>query len=201
LFNLLNDIIEISKIESGVMGISISETNINESIQDIYKFFKPQVEKKEIQFSISNALPAEGSIVKTDSMKVHSILMNLVNNAIKFTSKGFIEFGCQKKDKLLEFFVNDTGLGIDPEQKEHIFERFRQGNEALTRNYEGAGLGLSISKAFVKMLGGNIWFESEIGKGSTFYFTIACNAEVVDFKPRINVIERSIGYNGLLIEQ
>lgn len=180
LLNLLNEIIEISKIESGEMGISIAETNINESIQDIYNFFKPQVEKKGIQFSIVNALPAEGSIVKTDSMKVHSILTNLVNNAIKFTSKGFIEFGCKNKDKSLEFFVKDTGQGIHPEQKELIFERFRQGSEALTRNYEGAGLGLSISKAFVKMLGGTIWLESEIGKGSTFYFTIACNTAVVD---------------------
>jgi len=176
MLNLLNEIIEISKIESGEMGISISETNINENIQYIYNFFKPEVEKKGLQFSISNALPAEAAIVRTDSMKVHSILMNLVNNAIKFTNKGFIECGCKKKDKLLEFFVKDTGQGIDPEQKELIFERFRQGSEGLTKISEGAGLGLSISKAFVKMLGGTIWLESEIGKGSTFYFTIACNA-------------------------
>jgi hypothetical protein len=100
----------------------------------------------------------------------------MVKNAVKFTSEGSIEFGYEKKGEFLEFFVKDTGVGICREQTEIIFERFRQGSESLTRNYEGSGLGLSISKAYVEMLGGKIWIKSKTGKGSTFYFTIPYNA-------------------------
>jgi signal transduction histidine kinase len=107
---------------------------------------------------------------------VYVILSNLVKNAIKFTKEGSIEIGCNisKTDPHPEliFYVKDTGIGIHPENMNTIFERFRQGNESNSRNYEGAGLGLSISKAYVKMLGGQIWVESEVKKGSTFYFTI-----------------------------
>jgi len=172
---ILNDIIDISKIESGEIGLSMSETNINEQTEELYKNFKTEVEQKGLHFSFSNALTAEASIIRTDGKKVYSILKNLVNNAIKFTKAGSIEFGYVKKTNVLEFFVSDTGDGISHEQQELIFERFRQGSDLLNRNYEGAGLGLAISKAFVKMLDGTIWVESELGKGSTFYFTIACN--------------------------
>ena len=113
----------------------------------------------------------------TDKEKVYAILTNLVNNALKFTRDGTIEFGCEKKGKQIEFFVKDTGFGIHLEQKEIIFERFRQGSETLQRKQEGTGLGLAISKAYVEMLGGKIWVESFPGKGSVFYFTIPCNAE------------------------
>ena len=130
-----------------------------------------------MQFFFKNSLPSKEAIIKTDREKVYAILTNLVKNAIKFTGIGSIEFGYEKKGKYLEFFVKDTGIGIRQEQKEIIFERFRQGSESLTRNYEGAGLGLSISKAYVEMLGGKIWVESEVGKGSIFYFTIPYNTE------------------------
>jgi len=177
MLNIINDIISISKVESGLMEISISETNINEQIVFIYTFFKPEAELKGIQISFKNSLPAKEAIIKTDREKIYAIFTNLVKNAIKFTHDGSIEFGYEKKGKYFEFFVKDTGIGIRQEQKEIIFRRFRQGSESLTRNYEGAGLGLSISKAYVKMLGGKIWVESEFGKGSIFYFTIPCNAE------------------------
>jgi CheY-like chemotaxis protein len=159
------------------MEISISETNVNEQIEFIYTFFKPEAELKGIQISFKNSLPAKEAIIKTDREKIYAIFTNLVKNAIKFTLAGSIEFGYEKKGKYFEFFVKDTGIGIQQEQKEIIFRRFRQGSESLTRNYEGAGLGLSISKAYVEMLGGKIWVESELGKGSIFYFTIPCNAE------------------------
>src|ERR1035437_4072309 len=103
-----------------------------------------------------------------------------------------IEFGYEKKGKYLEFFVKDTGIGIRQEQKEIIFRRFRQGSESLTRNYEGSGLGLSISKAYVEMLGGKIWVESEFGKGSIFYFTIPCNTE----SEEKNVIQDIVSADG-----
>jgi PAS domain S-box-containing protein len=177
MLNIINDIVNISKVESGQMEISISETNVNEQIEFIYAFFKPEIELKGIQLFFKNSLPAKEAIIKTDREKIYAILTNLVKNAIKFTHAGSIEIGCEKKGKYLEFFVKDTGAGIGQEQKEIIFRRFRQGSELLTRNYEGAGLGLSIAKAYVEMLDGKIWLESEPGKGSIFYFTIPCNAE------------------------
>ena len=177
MLNIINDIVTISKIESGQMKISISATNINEQIQFIYAFFTPAAEKKGIQFSVKNTLPSEESIIKTDREKLYAVLTNLVNNATKYTHIGSIEFGVEKKGSYLEFFVKDTGMGIHQDQTEIIFERFRQGNDLNTRYTEGAGLGLSISKAYVEMLGGKIWVESEEGKGSIFYFTIPYNPE------------------------
>ncbi len=172
MLNIINDIISISKVESGQVDISLSSTNINEQIEYLYTFFKPEVEKKGMQLFFRNPLPAGQAVIKTDKEKVYAILTNLVKNAIKFTHLGIIEFGYEKKNEYLEFFVKDTGVGILDEKKELIFERFRQGSELLTRNYEGAGLGLSISKAFVELLGGKLWVVSEFGQGSEFYFTI-----------------------------
>ncbi|MGB9746775.1 MAG: ATP-binding protein, partial [Bacteroidales bacterium] len=97
---------------------------------------------------------------------------NLLKNAIKFTAEGSIETGFEEKNNEIIVFVRDTGIGMNDQDKEQIFERFRQGENTRSNNYEGAGLGLSISKAFVEMMGGRIWVESELGKGSTFYFTI-----------------------------
>ncbi len=177
MLNIINDIVSISMIESGQMNITISATNINEQIETIYNFFIPVVEKKGLRLSVKNALPSKKSEIQTDREKLYAILTNLVNNAVKFTSKGLIEFGYEKKGKYIEFFVKDTGYGFANQEKEIIFERFRQGNELITKPYEGAGLGLSISKGYVEMLGGKIWVESKLGKGSTFYFTLPYNAE------------------------
>jgi hypothetical protein len=172
MLNTINNIVDISKIESGLIGVNIKETNIDEKIEFTYKFFKPEVENKGLQFFFKNNLLSKETIIKTDNEKVYGILTNLVRNAIKFTLEGSIEFGYEKKGEYIEFFVKDTGIGIPENQKELIFERFRQGSESYNRNYEGSGLGLSISKSYVEMLGGSIWVESEEGKGSTFYFTI-----------------------------
>jgi signal transduction histidine kinase/CheY-like chemotaxis protein len=182
LLNIINDILSISKIESGQMEVFISETNVNEQIEYIYNFFKPEAERKKIQISFKNNLPGEKSIIKTDKEKIYAILTNLVKNALKFTKTGSIEIGYHVIEKLnattqLEFFVKDTGVGIRSEQLKIVFERFRQGSESLNRTYEGAGLGLTISKAFIEMLGGKIWIESEFGIGSTVYFTIPYNDE------------------------
>jgi len=172
LLNIINDIIDISKIEAGQMAANISETNVNEKIEDTYNFFKQLAKQKDLHFSFKSPLPSIQSIIKTDGEKLHAILTNLVNNAIKFTHSGSIEFGYMKRDEFLEFFVKDTGIGISQAQKEIIFERFRQAGKQLTKNFEGTGLGLSISKAYVEMLGGKIRVESAEGQGSAFYFTI-----------------------------
>jgi signal transduction histidine kinase/CheY-like chemotaxis protein len=188
MLNTINNIVDISKLESGLVVVDIKETNINEKIEFTYKFFKPEVEIKELQFFFKNGLHSKEAIIKTDNEKVYSILANLVKNAIKFTYEGSIEFGYvlksdsepgsaeQSRSAELEFFVKDTGIGIPLNQQQIIFERFRQGSESRNRSYEGSGLGLSIAKSYVNMLGGKIWVESEEGRGSAFYFTIPYNA-------------------------
>jgi hypothetical protein len=185
MINIINDIVSISKIESGQMEITMSDTDINEQMEEIFNFFKPEAELKELQISFKNSLPSQKATIQTDKEKVITVLTNLVKNAIKFTSYGSIEFGYEKKGNWLEFFVKDSGIGVNREQKEIIFERFRQGSESLSRNYEGAGLGLSISKSYVELLGGKIWVDNNSDNpispdqnkntGSIFYFTIPYN--------------------------
>ena len=186
MLNTINNIVDISKIESGLMALDIKETNINEKMEFIYNFFKPEVEFKGLRFILNKSLSSKESIIKTDNEKVYGILTNLIKNAIKFTYEGSIEFGYEKKGESLEFFVKDTGVGIPQNQKELIFERFRQGSESHNRDYEGSGLGLAIAKSYIKMLGGEIWVESKEGKGSIFYFTIPYNAVLEEKKELLN---------------
>jgi len=182
MLNIINNIIDISKIESGQMEVSFSTTDINEQIQYLYSFFKTETDQKGLKIFTSVTLPSALAKINTDKEKVYAILTNLVKNAVKFTPVGSIRFGYELKNDTLEFFVQDTGVGISQEQQEFIFERFRQGNESLARKHEGAGLGLSITKAYVEMLGGKIWVESESGKGSAFYFTIPYLVESDEIK-------------------
>ena len=172
MLNIINDIISISKIESGLMKVNIQKSNINDQIEFIYTFFKPEVERKGMRFSCKRTLSSTESIIHTDREKLFAILTNLVKNAIKYSVEGYIEFGYTKKEKFLEFYVKDSGIGIPKGRQEAIFERFIQAD--ITDKYarQGAGLGLSISKAYAEMLGGSMWLESEVGKGSTFYFTL-----------------------------
>jgi PAS domain S-box-containing protein len=188
MLNTINNIVDVSKIESGLTKVDIKGTNINEKMEFTYKFFRPEAEIKGLQLLFKNSLPSKEAIIKTDNEKVYGILTNLIRNAIKFTYEGSIEFGYEKKGEYLEFFVKDTGVGIPDNQMELIFERFRQGSESHNRGYEGSGLGLSIAKSYVEMLGGKIWVESEEGKGSTFYFTIPYNAVSEEKRAIENVV-------------
>lgn len=183
MLNIINDIIDISKIESGLMQMHFVETNINEQLEYIYSFFQHEAANKSIELSYHTELQHEKAFINSDRGKILNILTNLVKNAIKFTPTGRIEFGYRTKliankngdVKVLEFYVKDTGNGIERSQLDIIFERFRQTSESTAKNYEGAGLGLAITKSFVEMLDGEIWVESELGKGSTFYFTLPYN--------------------------
>jgi hypothetical protein len=163
--------------------------NINNQLQFVYDTLKFDADNKKINLSFKCALPEKEATIKTDSDKFYRILTNLVKNAIKFTDTGTIEFGyvstgpttlavgeLVEPAHLLEFFVKDTGIGIAKDRQEAIFERFIQAEIEDKMARQGAGLGLSISKAYVEMLGGRIWVESAEGIGSTFYFTIPCNA-------------------------
>ena len=209
MLNIINDIVDISKIEAGINDINITESDINEQTDFIYSFFKPQAQIKGLAFSCKNGLPSNEAVISTDNEKLYAILTNLVKNAIKFSDSGSIEFGynlvqtkhalSQKETEteaetrhalpLLQFYVKDTGIGIPADRQQAIFDRFVQADIADVMAFQGAGLGLSISKAYVEMLGGKIWVESEEGKGSTFYFTIPYNsvkgknAEIVEVLP------------------
>ena len=177
MLNIINDIVEISKIESGLMEVNVKETNVNEQIEYIYTFFKPEVENKGMKLSFKNGLTSKEAIFKTDREKLYAVLINLVKNAIKYSDKGSIELGYEKKGNYLQFFVKDSGIGIPKDKLEAVFNRFVQVDMGDKRAFQGAGLGLSISKAYVEMLGGKIWAESETGNGSVFYFTLSCNSE------------------------
>jgi len=188
MLNIINDIIDISKIEAGLMEIHIKESNINEQIDFIHAFFKPEMDRKGIQFFSKKSLPLKEAAINTDCEKIYAILTNLVKNAIKCSKEGIIEFGYQKKDETLEFYVKDTGIGIPKHRQEAIFERFIQAEINDKKVFQGAGLGLSIAKAYVEMLGGKIWVESEEGIGSTFYFTLPYNAEPEEMKVVGNIV-------------
>lgn len=174
MLNIINDIISISKIESEQIELSISETNVNTQLEYIYRFFKLEAEKKQLHLSFTTGLSDDDADVKTDREKLYAVLTNLVKNSIKFTTKGSVAFGYQRKGNELEFFVTDTGSGIPEKDRKVVFDRFRQGSEALSRSYEGAGLGLAISKAYVEMLGGRIWIESNSRKTTNKNGTTIC---------------------------
>ena len=183
MLNILNELMDISKIESGQTNMYISACDVNEQIEYIYTFFKPEVESKGMQIFFQNSLPAKETIIQTDREKIIAILTNLIKNAIKYSNKGTIEFGYNLKAAgdvaELEFFVKDTGIGISPDKMKFVFDRFVQTHNGETNVFQGVGLGLAISKAYVELLGGKIWFESEVGKGSTFFFTIPFNGVVI----------------------
>lgn len=172
MLNTINDLIEISKIETGALETSFSNVNVNELIDYQYHFFKPETEKKKIDFSFQKGLSNEDAFIQTDQEKLNGILMNLLKNAVKYTHKGSVEFGYNLSGKMIEFFVQDTGIGIEKDKHDAIFDRFVQADLSHSKPYEGAGLGLSIAKAYAELLGGKIQVESEPGKGSKFWFTV-----------------------------
>ncbi|MDD4921469.1 MAG: histidine kinase N-terminal 7TM domain-containing protein [Bacteroidales bacterium] len=172
LLNTIHDIIDISKIEARQMTIDFSNFDVNEMMGDFYQIFEPEAEAKGLTFNEPALLPKEQSLIKTDRSKVYSVMTNLIKNALKYTNDGVLEMGCVRSHKDILFFVKDTGIGIPENKRQAIFERFIQADISNTRTYEGSGLGLSISKAYVEMLGGTIWVESEFDQGSTFFFQI-----------------------------
>ncbi len=172
LLSIVDNIIYVSLIETGQERIKISQVCINDFLEDIHDMFDKSLDEKNIKFDIHKSLGNKESIIDTDQTKLRQILSNLVGNAVKFTSSGYIKFGYTLKHDMLEFFVEDTGIGIDMSLNEQIFKMFSQEDNSRNRRYEGIGLGLSIAKAYTEMLGGDIRFKSEKGVGTTFYFTI-----------------------------
>ncbi|HPE67714.1 MAG TPA: PAS domain S-box protein [Thermotogota bacterium] len=172
MLNLINDLIDISKIESGQMEVTISPTDVKEMCSKVLRFFQPEARQKGLQFSCENDLGGAPLLVDTDGEKVYAVLVNLVKNALKYTESGSIHFGYGVREEQLEVFVSDTGKGIPAGQLKAVFERFVKVELSPFTPCEGAGLGLAISKAYVEMLGGVMQVESREAKGSRFSFII-----------------------------
>jgi PAS domain S-box-containing protein len=177
MLNIINDIIDISKIESGTVETKISKVDIKALIEYVVKLLEPEAKSKKLSLFIKLPYPGPQRMMMTDGDKVYSIISNLVKNAIKYTNTGYINIGYHDMEGEIEFFVKDTGIGIHQERKEAIFDRFVQADIEDIQARQGAGLGLSISKAYVAMLGGKIWVESEPDHGSTFYFSLPETAD------------------------
>jgi signal transduction histidine kinase len=171
LLSLIEDIIDVSKIESNQLTIKPQEIDVIPLIRQITQSFQLTVPSVK-NISIISSLTDDDLIVTTDKVRLEQILRNLLSNAVKFTDKGIIDVGCKKDHELFTFYVKDTGIGIHTEHQEVIFERFRKLENSKQHLYRGTGIGLFLSKQLVEMFGGKIWVESEVGKGSTFYFTI-----------------------------
>jgi len=170
LLNLINDILDISKIEAGQIETSSELFNMSALVEKVLQSISPLAERKALAI-VAEIAPEVGQIT-SDQRRVEQILINLVNNAIKFTEQGTVSIECQVDNEWLITRVVDTGIGINSEDTGKIFKAFRQIDTGLARQYEGTGLGLSICKKIVEILGGDIWVESEWGKGSTFSFTL-----------------------------
>ena len=171
LLSIVNDIINLAEIESGRTVTETETVDVNTTISEIITFFQPKA--KIINVSLIAKTPADQQNIqiKTKKSKFKQILINLVGNSLKFTHKGYVEIGYVVQHDHVLVHVKDTGIGIKRSLHRKIFERFDQGDPDVAKKYGGAGLGLSISKSFVEILGGTIWVESEVGMGTTFYFT------------------------------
>jgi CheY-like chemotaxis protein len=186
LMKTINDLVEISQIQSGQMKTRITQTNIGLITDQVYQYFQADASIKGLDFKVNKSEDSE-CIIDSDGDKLKSILSILVENAVKFTYTGSIEFGYKYIDNTaIEFYVKDTGIGIPIDKHHVIFERFMQVDVSNTRHFEGCGLGLSIAKAYVEMLHGTIRVESEPDKGSVFYFTVPCNSSNISKQPSIN---------------
>lgn len=172
LLGIVNDIIDISKIESGIIELNKQPVNLNRLMAEVHSLHHHSVRKNDVLFELYTGLEEERSYILTDDVKLRQILSNLISNAFKFTEKGSVRFGYTVKERFLEFFVFDTGIGISEERQNRIYERFSQEDESNSRKYGGTGLGLSIAKAYVEKLGGRIWVQSREDQGSKFFFTI-----------------------------
>lgn len=174
LLNLINDIIDLSKIEAGILKIEKSKFELNRLTKEIFDMFSANkhITERNIELSYSDGLPNENCFVYTDRVRLKQILINVVNNACKYTDKGSIEFSYKIENDNLIFVVKDTGIGIPEDSQKHIFDRFMQASNGKTSGRESTGLGLSITKTYLNLMGGNISVKSEIGVGSEFTFSL-----------------------------
>lgn len=205
LLNIINDILDISKIESGSLTIEKTEINVKNLIADIAELCRSKADAKNLNFSyvVSRNIPEN---ILSDDLRIRQTLMNLIGNAIKFTNTGSVSIEVEinsietRKGNLL-FKVSDTGIGISAEQEQILFKPFSQANSSITKNYGGTGLGLVICKKLVELMGGEIWFTSQLGKGTTFYFTLTCEFLHKPKSPIQRITEEKLGNLHINAEQ
>jgi PAS domain S-box-containing protein len=178
LLDIINGILDVAKIESGLLPVQIEECKLLSLFSEISIFFKEyqkKQNKQHIEFNVSMNCQGHNPQILTDTVKLKQILINLIGNAFKFTHKGQIHIGCKPdKENHILFYVSDSGIGIPKNKQESIFERFVQLEHSKDHLYGGTGLGLSIVKGLVDLLDGKIWLDSDLNKGTTFYFTLPC---------------------------
>jgi hypothetical protein len=188
LLGIINDILDFSKIEAGKLAMEHTEFRLDTVLEHLSTVVTPKICEKKLEFLINEQhnLPA---VLVGDQLRLGQVLINLVNNAVKFTERGEIIVTLRLEEQLsdrvkVKFVVRDSGIGMTPEQCARLFQALSQADTSTTRKYGGTGLGLSISKRLVEMMEGNIWVESEYGRGSTFCFTAWFGSGVDETRPK-----------------
>jgi signal transduction histidine kinase len=175
LLRLINDVLDLSKIEAGRMELALDQYSAFDVVETVRASLRPLAAEKGL--ALTTSVPDDLPLVYGDAKRITQCLMNLTGNAVKFTRQGQVEIAVEQQEELLRFRVTDTGIGISRQDIDHVFAEFRQADATVAREFGGTGLGLSITKKFVEMHGGQIGVESELGKGSTFFFTIPLRVE------------------------
>ncbi len=203
LLSLIEDIIDISKIEAGHLKIRKTEFDVHKSLDDILETFEHEKinrGKSHIKLVLKKGIKESSLVINSDLYRFRQIFVNLITNAIKFTETGTIEFGYTSfSPQMIQFYVKDTGIGINPDEIAIIFERFGQAKQEYIENKEGKGLGLAITNSLVKLLGGNIWADSEPEKGSTFFFTIPTGKKLSLHNELKNIFNESLSGKTILV--
>jgi PAS domain S-box-containing protein len=200
LLRVIDDIIEISKLETKQVKLKEEKVNLNDLLLELFSVFDPKAKESQISLHLERGLSDTKSIILLDSLKLHKVLNNLLENALKFTNEGKINFGYKLENNKLEFFVSDTGIGIPKGKNKIIFKRFSQADKELSKKVGGLGLGLSIAKENVMLLGGDINVESKMMRGSTFRFNIPFNPFISDIKIDNNKLDDEKEFTFLIVE-
>lgn len=180
---LINDMFDVSKIEAGTMDIFLEEVVLSEVVKECQARMRTSLEKNQNVLEVKMDFAPDTMTLHTDKLRLRQILLNLLDNANKFTHAGFITLEVMSKDGMIDFTVSDTGIGISPEYRDKIFERFTQGDAKLTRKYGGTGVGLFLVKSFCELLGGSIHVNSNVGQGATFMVSLPLKQPTVLKRP------------------
>jgi len=172
LLSIVNNLLDISKIEAKQIELINSEFSVGELLNDVYLNFRQETDAKKLNFLLEKNIATENELIYADKTKLQQVLSNLVGNALKFTSKGFIKMGCYFEEQNIRFYVADSGIGIEPVYFDKIFDRFSQVEKGISKKFGGTGLGLAICKNYIDLMGGQIWVNSIPGNGAEFSFTI-----------------------------
>lgn len=175
MLDTITKIVEISRIDAGQEQVNQNEVHLNQLLDKLHKTYHGKAEFLDLELTFLKGLPDEKATIISDTRKLEQILLNLLDNAMKFTPEGMIQCGYTATDHTINFYVHDTGIGMTSEQCEAVFQPFVQISLSLNRQYEGIGLGLSIAKSYVEMLGGTMKVKTEKNKGSQFSFSIPYN--------------------------